>query len=88
MVDVVDDVRAPVLAQLSGEHLTAGMGDLLADADRQALGRGDESDVFAAAIRHAMSAGNDGYVDDDLAFVTDWGFRRPRGTRTSDDLAR
>jgi pimeloyl-ACP methyl ester carboxylesterase len=71
--ELVDPV-APALAQLTGEHLLDGMGELLAEADREALGHGDERDVLAASIREALSTGNDGHVDDDLALVTAWGF--------------
>jgi pimeloyl-ACP methyl ester carboxylesterase len=68
------DPATPMLAQLTGAHLLDGLGSLLAEADREALGHDDERDFVAAMIRQALSTGNDGYVDDDLAFMTAWGF--------------
>jgi pimeloyl-ACP methyl ester carboxylesterase len=68
------DPAAPLLAAITGEQLLDALGELLAPADRQALRRYAESDVLAAATRQALATGNDGHVDDDLAFVTDWGF--------------
>jgi pimeloyl-ACP methyl ester carboxylesterase len=68
------DPAVPVLTGITGAQLLDALGVLLAPADREALGRDAESDVLAAATRQALSTGNDGHVDDDLAFVTDWGF--------------
>jgi pimeloyl-ACP methyl ester carboxylesterase len=34
----------------------------------------DYAEDLAAAMRDAVSAGGDGWVDDDLAFAADWGF--------------
>ena len=62
------------LAQASGEHFTGGVGDHLPDADVDALGRGDEANVLAAGLRDALSAGNDGFIDDEFALMTNWGF--------------
>ena len=62
------------LAQASGEHFTGSVGDHLPDADVDALGRGDEANVLAAGLRDALSAGNDGFIDDELALMTNWGF--------------
>lgn len=68
------DPAAPLLQKITGEQVVPALGELLAPADRQALARNNESDFLAAQIRQALSTGADGYVDDDLAFVEDWGF--------------
>jgi pimeloyl-ACP methyl ester carboxylesterase len=46
----------------------------LADADREKLGRPDVQQVLLESMRGAYAAGVWGWVDDDLAFVTEWGF--------------
>jgi pimeloyl-ACP methyl ester carboxylesterase len=46
----------------------------LADADREKLARPDLQRVFLETMRAAYAAGVWGWVDDDLAFLTDWGF--------------
>jgi pimeloyl-ACP methyl ester carboxylesterase len=46
----------------------------LADADREKLARPDLQRVFLEDMRAAYAAGVGGWVDDDLAFLTEWGF--------------
>ncbi|MEO6503480.1 MAG: alpha/beta hydrolase [Jatrophihabitantaceae bacterium] len=46
----------------------------LAAADREKLARPDVQRVFVEDMRAAFAAGVWGWVDDDLAFVTGWGF--------------
>ncbi len=52
------------------------MTDFLTSADDAAFRRGGnaEAEVFLAGIRSAMAHGNDGWIDDDLAIASDWGF--------------
>jgi pimeloyl-ACP methyl ester carboxylesterase len=60
------------LATVTGEGIAAGMGDLVDEVDRAAT-QGELAAWLAASMRHAMAAGTDGWRDDDLAFVADWG---------------
>lgn len=46
----------------------------LAEADRAKLARPDVQAVMVEMLRGAYAAGVWGWVDDDLAFLTDWGF--------------
>jgi pimeloyl-ACP methyl ester carboxylesterase len=68
------DREAPGFAALTGEHIAASLGGLIADADRAVL-TGAFADHLAAAIRASVSSGIAGWRDDDLAFVADWGFK-------------
>jgi pimeloyl-ACP methyl ester carboxylesterase len=64
---------APGLAQITGEDVAAGLGDLVDDVDRRAL-TGEFAETMASMLRRALSSGIDGWLDDDLAFVKPWGF--------------
>jgi len=61
------------LSGLTGDHVAASLGDLIGEADRAAL-----TGAFAAHLAESITAGVrqsiDGWFDDDLAFVKDWGF--------------
>jgi pimeloyl-ACP methyl ester carboxylesterase len=61
------------LQTVTAEGIAAGMGDLVDEVDRSAT-QGELADWLAASMRRAVAAGTDGWRDDDLAFVTDWGF--------------
>jgi pimeloyl-ACP methyl ester carboxylesterase len=61
------------LASLTGADVAAGLGDLASAADKAAL-TGEFADYLAASFRAAVTGGVAGWRDDDLAFVTDWGF--------------
>ena len=58
---------------VSGEELTATLGDLMSATDQQALTPG-LADMLARSRRQAAASGFDGWVDDLLAFVGPWGF--------------
>jgi pimeloyl-ACP methyl ester carboxylesterase len=60
------------LVTVTGEGIVAAMGDLVDEVDRSAT-KGEIANWLAASMRHATAAGTDGWRDDDLAFVTDWG---------------
>jgi pimeloyl-ACP methyl ester carboxylesterase len=61
------------LADVRGDQIAAALGDLVSEVDRRAL-TDDFAEYSAAAFRKAVSTGIAGWLDDDLAFVTDWGF--------------
>ncbi|CUR55019.1 Alpha/beta hydrolase fold protein [metagenome] len=61
------------LAQINGDQISASMSSLLPPVDVAAL-TGDFAADLATSIREAVSAGVDGWLDDDLAFTRSWGF--------------
>ncbi len=64
---------APLLRDITGDLLAAGIGDLASAADKEAL-QGELSDWVAAMFRSGLRIGIAGWRDDDLAFTRDWGF--------------
>jgi pimeloyl-ACP methyl ester carboxylesterase len=61
------------MGAVTADQIADALGDLVDDVDRAAL-TGDFAAMEAAAVRHALSSGIAGWVDDDLAFVKPWGF--------------
>lgn len=61
------------LRQVSGEQVGEAMGELVAAVDKAAL-TGEFADYVAASFRQAVLRGVEGWRDDDLAFVSAWGF--------------
>jgi len=61
------------LAEVTGEQVAAALGGLVSGVDKVAL-HDDFAEVMAAAFRRAVSTGIEGWLEDDLAFVRDWGF--------------
>jgi pimeloyl-ACP methyl ester carboxylesterase len=60
------------LKAVQPDEIIAAFGDLLSAVDQQVLREG-MADYLAASCRGAVSRGYDGWRDDDLAFLTDWG---------------
>jgi pimeloyl-ACP methyl ester carboxylesterase len=60
-------------------ELAAALGDLVSDVDRRAL-TGEFAGYLTASFRAALSTGVAGWRDDDLAFLTGWGFGPGSGT--------
>jgi pimeloyl-ACP methyl ester carboxylesterase len=75
----IDDLTAfleqvrPQLIAVTADELVTAMGSMLPDVDRRALS-GEFGEFMATTFHRAVSAGIDGWRDDDLAFVTPWGF--------------
>lgn len=73
--DALDAFLAEASAELKDvqpDDVIAAFGDLLSAVDQDAL-RGGLADYLAASCRAAVSRGYDGWRDDDLAFLADWG---------------
>ncbi|GAA4345283.1 alpha/beta fold hydrolase [Angustibacter luteus] len=72
LVPVLELGRAMMLAA-TPETLAEGMASLLPPADLVALRGGIGTWLHDSAVA-ALAQGHDGWLDDDLAFVQDWGF--------------
>jgi pimeloyl-ACP methyl ester carboxylesterase len=64
---------AAELKTVTADGVIEALAGLLSPVDRTAL-TGQFAEEMAAAIRRAVSSGIAGWRDDDLAFVSDWGF--------------
>ncbi len=60
------------LKNIQPDDLIEAFGDLLSEVDQAAL-RDGRADYLATSCRAAVSRGYDGWRDDDLAFLADWG---------------
>jgi pimeloyl-ACP methyl ester carboxylesterase len=65
--------EAVALREITGEQIVAALGGLISGTDADIL-TGRFADDLAAGLRGAVREGIAGWRDDDLAFVTDWGF--------------
>jgi len=65
---------AKELSATDAAAVVAAMRSLLSPVDEAVL-TGDVGEFFAANMAEAVRCGTAGWVDDDLAFVQDWGFR-------------
>lgn len=63
----------PELLALTGEQVADSLQSLLPPVDVAVL-TGDLAEEMAANFRHGLSAGVDGWLDDDLGFIGPWGF--------------
>jgi pimeloyl-ACP methyl ester carboxylesterase len=64
---------AAELKAVTGTDVAASLGGLVPPADKAVL-TGAFAEYLAAGLRSAVRAGIAGWRDDDLAFVSDWGF--------------
>jgi pimeloyl-ACP methyl ester carboxylesterase len=67
------NANALEMQHVTGEGLRETFGGLVGKADKEILS-GDFAEDMAAGMRRALSRGFDGWIDDDLAFVQEWGF--------------
>jgi pimeloyl-ACP methyl ester carboxylesterase len=65
--------HGPTFATAQGAELAVAFGDLVSEIDRAQL-TGEFADYLAESIHTALRPGIEGWRDDDLAFVTGWGF--------------
>ena len=63
---------AAALGGISPAEVADGLGGLVSETDKAAI-TGEFADYLAASLRAAVTAGIDGWRDDDLAFTRDWG---------------
>jgi pimeloyl-ACP methyl ester carboxylesterase len=70
---------AAILGAVTGGDIITGFGGLIDDADKAVL-TGEFADYRAAALRAAVARGIAGWYEDDMAFVSDWGFELGPGT--------
>ncbi len=61
------------LRDVGAADVAENLGGLVSDTDKAVL-NGDFAEYLAASLRAAVSAGIDGWRDDDLAFTRGWGF--------------
>jgi pimeloyl-ACP methyl ester carboxylesterase len=78
--DLLDRQR-PTLAAIDAAGIVSELASILPDVDRAVI-TDEYGEDLAASFHEALRAGVDGWVDDDLAFTTAWGFdldelRRP-----------
>jgi pimeloyl-ACP methyl ester carboxylesterase len=64
---------AEAMATITPEAIVTELRSLISDVDESSL-TGELGDVLAASFRSAIRNGLWGWRDDDLAFVTPWGF--------------
>ena len=67
------NANAIALKDVTGDEIREAFGGLLGDADKEVLA-GEYANDMAGAMRRGLGNGFDGWIDDDLAFVQNWGF--------------
>ncbi len=67
------DEAAAGLGQVTGQQVAQELGGLISAADR-AVVTAEFAEYMAESFRAALRAGIAGWRDDDIAFVSDWGF--------------
>lgn len=65
------------LQSITADQIAASLGDLVSEADAAAL-TGEYAEHAAQSIREGLVPGYWGWFDDDLAFLSDWGFELDR----------
>ena len=68
------DANAESLKTITGEELRNSAGSLFSKSDYSAMQRKDYSDSLAEAFRLSLQVSYSGWIDDDIAFTSEWGF--------------
>jgi pimeloyl-ACP methyl ester carboxylesterase len=61
------------LVGITADEVTALLGGLVSDVDKAAL-TGEFAEVCAESFRSSVATGIEGWLEDDFAFMQDWGF--------------
>jgi pimeloyl-ACP methyl ester carboxylesterase len=72
-LDAYLEREAAAVQDVQAADVVASFGGLVSDVDKAAL-TGSYAEYMAISLRRAVSTGIAGWRDDDLAFVTPWGF--------------
>ena len=67
------EAALPGMRQVSAAGVSEAFGSLISPVDHEAL-TGDLAEFLASSCREAVRVGLGGWLDDDLAFATHWGF--------------
>ena len=73
VIDQWMEDNAGGLKSVTGDQIREAFGGLIGDADKAIL-EGDAADQMAASMRSGLAVSFDGWIDDDLVFVKQWGF--------------
>jgi pimeloyl-ACP methyl ester carboxylesterase len=65
--------NATSMQRVTGAEIREAFGGLIGAADKAVLG-GSVAEEMAESMRWGLARGFDGWIDDDLAFVQEWGF--------------
>ncbi len=65
--------NASAMQTVSGDDIREAFGGLIGVADKAVL-EGDYAEEMAASMRAGIEGNFDGWIDDDIAFIKDWGF--------------
>ena len=65
--------NASAMQTVSGDDIREAFGGLIGVADKAVL-EGDYAEEMAASMRAGIEGSFDGWIDDDIAFIKDWGF--------------
>jgi pimeloyl-ACP methyl ester carboxylesterase len=63
----------PIFREVTADELAASFGDLIDHVDEGSL-TGEFAEYLAACFREALREGYWGWFDDDMAFISPWGF--------------
>jgi pimeloyl-ACP methyl ester carboxylesterase len=74
------EAMASLMTGVSPEQLKESLGGLLSGVDRE-VAEGPFANFLADSMRTGVASGIAGWRDDDVAFVTDWGFDLGRAQR-------